>query len=305
VSVNPSIWIVILNFNRLQDTLACLSTVRQAVFPNITTLVLNFPPDSSWSAAIQAAHPQACIFSLSANRGYAGNNNVGIREALAGGADWVLILNEDILMDRLCVNSLVEVAQGNPNAGLIGPKVYQADAPSEIQAAGGIVNQLFDVRWRGEGETDRGQYDEIAEVDVVHGCAIMLRRELIEAIGAFDERFFMYREEVDLCLRARRAGYKVLYAPQAQVWHRRPAPPADRQALTTYYMTRNAYLLLSNHHASSNMRVRTTTRHLTWLLNWTLNPKWRHKHADRNALFKALIDALLSNYGYQSDRYGT
>lgn len=303
--MNPSVWVVILNYNRLQDTLACLSTVRQAMFPNMTTLVLNFPPDRGWSTDIQTAYPQARTVSLSANRGYAGNNNVGIREALAGGADWVLILNEDILMDRACVESLIDVAQGNPNAGVIGPKVYQADVPSEIQAAGGIMNKFFDVRWRGEGETDRGQYDDTVEVDVVHGCAIMVRRELVEAIGAFDERFFMYREEVDLCLRARRAGYKVLYAPNAHVWHRRPAPSADRQALTTYYMTRNAYLLLANHRASPGTRVRMTARHLTWLLNWTLNPKWRHKHTDRNALFKALIDALLGKYGHQSDRYGT
>lgn len=132
----------------------------------------------------------------------------------------------------------------------------------------------------------------------------MVHRQVFEAIGTFDSRFFMYREEVDLCLRAKRAGYKILYVPTAKVWHRRPDVHPAKRPFITYHMVRNNYLLLSKSKASVLEFVLATARNLIWLANWTFNPKWQHKREERDALFKGLIDALRGNYGKQAYRYG-
>jgi GT2 family glycosyltransferase len=268
-------------------------------------LVLDSNSTDGSSEAIHKAYSDIRIEKLSKNLGYAGNNNVGIQIALDQGANWVLILNPDTVIDANCLQELVKAGEKETSIGILTPKIYQMDLPNEIQAAGGQLDRSFDVRWRGTGEQDRGQYDLFAPVDVAHGCAMLVHRRVFETIGLFDSRFFMYREDVDFCLRARRAGFLILYVPTASIWHRRSSGDTARSPFITYYMTRNSYLLLSNAKASPSAYLLVTMRNLIWLSNWTLNPKWRHKHTDRDALFKALMDALLGNHGYQAYRYGT
>jgi hypothetical protein len=303
-AAQPFVSIVILNWNNAEDTLACLGSVAALDYPAARVIVVDNGSTDDSAARIRAAYPDVELIETGENLGYAGGNNVGVRHALAQGAEYVCILNNDVIVDPGFLGPLVGALQAEADVGIVGPKVYQLDAPAEIQSAGGILDDKFDVQWRGAGEKDQGQLDEAAEIDVAHGCALVLRRQLLKALSGFDERFFMYREEVDLCVRAKQVGYRVFYAPQARVWHRRPNVMASRQAFTTYYMTRNTYLLLSNSQANIASYARVALRHLVWLLNWSVNAKWRHRREDRDALFKALIDSVGRKYGNRAYRYG-
>jgi len=219
-------------------------------------------------------------------------------------AEYILILNNDVLLAPDTLSKLIEVAEQEPLAGFLGPKVYHRENPQCLQCAGILLDRFYRSRHRGFDQLDIGQFGVVEEVDAIVGCAMLVSQQVIEKIGLLDTRYFMYREEIDWCCRARANGFRILYVPDAKVWHRNAQVRAEDLARITYYMTRNTYLLLSKQHAKLSVFMLVTLQNLVWLLNWTLNPKWRHKREQRDALFKALVDAFRGNYGRQACRYG-
>jgi GT2 family glycosyltransferase len=248
---------------------------------------------------VGGAYPAVHTLPLVENRGYAGNNNAGITWALERGAEWVLVLNEDTVLAPDCVARLVEAGESDPRNGMVGPTVLHFDEPTVIQSAGGSLSPLWVPRHRGQDEADTGQFTAPAPVDWLSGCGILVRRSLIEQVGLLDERFFIYWEEVDWCLRAARAGWRLLHAPQARLWHKgvqrqyRPAPSV------TYYSTRNRLLLLAKHHAPLGVRLAAVGALVRTLTSWTLRPKWRHMRAHRDAMLRGLTDFARQRWGKQ------
>ncbi|MBC8164115.1 MAG: glycosyltransferase family 2 protein, partial [Roseiflexaceae bacterium] len=136
----PLIVTVILNTNRRDDTLACLASLEQNTYKRHQVLVLDNASTDGSSEAIRAAYPAVTLVPLHENRGYAGNNNVGIAQAMALGADWVFVLNEDTIVAPECLQQLAAYGEAHPEVGIIGPMVYHADEPDIIQSAGGRMD---------------------------------------------------------------------------------------------------------------------------------------------------------------------
>src|SRR6266498_124865 len=132
----PLVITVILNTNRRADTLDCLQSLTQSSYPNNRIIVLDNASSDGSVPAIRAAFPAVQIIELTENLGYAGNNNVGIKAAIAQGADWVFVLNEDTILDPTCLEQLVDVGESNEKIGIVGPMVYHHDEPTIIQSAG-------------------------------------------------------------------------------------------------------------------------------------------------------------------------
>jgi len=304
--VTPKIAVVILTYNRLALTLECLSHLTELDYPaeRLDIIVVDNNSGDGTPQALREQYQTVSVLEAGENLGYAGGNNVGIRTALAQGADYVLILNNDAVVAPDLLSALLAVAEREPAVGFLGPKVYHLEDPQQIQSAGIMLDSCLGPQQRGQDEIDAGQFASIAECDALSGCALFASRQVIEQIGLLDERFFMYHEEIDWCLRAKAAGLRNLYVPAARVWHPKPHRNGDTIAFTTYYMVRNHYLLLAKHGAGILPVAQITKKHLTWLLNWTLNPKWRHVRPKRDALFKALVDAALGRYGRQRWHYG-
>ena len=151
---------------------------------------------------------------------YAGGNNVGIRRALSDACSHILLLNNDTVVDTAFLSKLLLTTAAHPDAVLC-PKIYYADRPSVLWYAGGTLNlRRARIAHRGIREVDRGQYDEDESTAWATGCALFAPREIFEAVGPLDEQFQLYCEDVDFCLRARNAGYRILYVPEAKVWHK-------------------------------------------------------------------------------------
>jgi len=199
-------------------------------------------------------------------------------------------LNEDTILAPDCVTRLVEIGESDGGIGIVGPMIYHFDEPDVIQTAGGMLGSSWSAGLLGNNEPDRGQFPEPHVVEWISGCAMLIRRSLLEQIGCFDERFFMYWEEIDLCLRARRAGWRLMQVPQAKLWHKgvqrnyRPAP------LVTYYTTRNRYLLLRKNHAPLGILLRSSADTLRTLSSWTLKPRWRSMRPHRDAMLQGMWD---------------
>ena len=288
---------VILNTNRREDTLACLSSLQRQDHPRLDVLVLDNACSDGSNAAIRAGFPQVELLTLSENRGYAGNNNVGIEAALERGADWVFVLNEDVILAPDAISLLLRAAEADARIGMVGPMVYHHDEPSVIQSAGGSLDSRWRATHAGQNEDDHGQFAADRDVDWVSGCAILVRRSAIAQVGMLDARFFYYWEETEWCLRARRAGWRIVFVPGARIWHKgvtreyRPGPN------TTYYWARNRLLLMAKHRAPLGAWLTATAELGRTLLAWTVRPRWRTMRGHRAALWQGLIDFARRRWG--------
>jgi GT2 family glycosyltransferase len=217
----PRVYIIILNWNGKEDTLQCLRSVQEVDYPCFRVLVVDNASDDGSAEAVRAAFPAVELVVNNSNLGFAAGNNEGIQYALQRGADYVLLLNNDTQVDRMVLTGLVRTCAADPGVGLASPKVYYLDRRHVIYYAGASRGWLpLLPRLIGAGEEDHGQYEQLQEVDYVWGQAMFVKREVIESVGLLDPSFFMYYEDADYCLRAKRAGYKIVCVPSACVWHK-------------------------------------------------------------------------------------
>ena len=296
----PYVVSVILNTNRRQDTLDCLASLAHSTYQPHTALVVDNASTDGSVEAIRAAFPETQFVALAENRGYAGNNNVGLEWAVKHGADWVLILNEDTVLDPEALARLVEVGLSDAHIGIVGPMVYHFDEPDVIQTAGGVLGPHWFAGLMGYNERDRGQYHDPRPVEWISGCAMLARRALIEQVGLFDERFFIYWEEIDWCLRARKAGWQLMQVPQAKLWHKGVRRNYTPTPSVTYYTTRNRFLLLAKNHASLSTWLVSVASTLRTLSSWTIRPKWREMRPHRDAMLQGLWDFARRRWGVRA-----
>jgi len=213
--------IVVLHWNGGAHTVTCIDSVRAQTYPErFVVLVDNhsMPAEREHLLRRYGGDPMIHLCLLDENRGYAGGNNVGIAAALARGADVVLILTQDAALAPGALAALVDTVAANPRVGIVGPKVIDAQPPQRTLSLGERVHVSLLCVPRTLLRHRRVRFPWY-EVTGVLGCAMLLTRRCLEAIGGFDEQFFAYYEEVDLCLRARRQGFVIACAPRAVVVH--------------------------------------------------------------------------------------
>lgn len=293
----PLVISVILNTNRRDDTLECLASLSRNSYSNHKIIVLDNASTDGSVEAIRAAHPAVQFVALERNLGYAGNNNVGIELALQQGADWVFVLNEDIILDAECLAKLIEVGERDPQIGILGPLVYHHDEPTVIQSAGGMLGKYWESIHLGKNEADNGQFKAPHPVEWISGCAILVRRKAIEQAGMLDANYFIYWEETEWCIRVGRAGWKIMHVPQARIWHKGVQRDYQPKPSFTYYGTRNYLLTLSKHKAPLHVRLYVWLQILRTFTSWSIKPKWRHKREHRDAMWQGIRDYLRGRWG--------
>jgi GT2 family glycosyltransferase len=171
-------------------------------------------------AAVAEHFPEVECIANPTNLGFAAGCNVGLRYALDQGADFVFIANNDTVVAPNLLTEVVAAAVPT-DVGIVAPLVYYAADPQRIWSAGAGRNPLtLEMSGNLRGQIDKGIWPEVLEREYVVGCGLLLKRELLDRVGLFDPRFFMYYEDLDLCLRARAAGFRILLAPRAHMWHR-------------------------------------------------------------------------------------
>jgi GT2 family glycosyltransferase len=297
---DPLVTAVILNTNRREDTLACLESLERGDYANLSIIVLDNHSTDGSVPAIQERFPQVRIIHLQKNLGYAGNNNVGIAAAIESGAEWVFVLNEDVVLAPDAVSRLIQADQHEPRIGILGPLVYHANEPQVIQSAGGHFTPGWNAYHAGQNQPDNGQYSTPIAVDWISGCALLVRREVIQQVGMLDERFFYYWEETEWCWRAARAGWGIFLIPQAKIWHKGVQRNYQPGPNVTYYATRNRLLFLSKHHAPVKAWLDAYFTILRTLLSWSIRPRWRQQTPHRDAMWQGLNDFFRRRWGIRS-----
>ena len=304
----PSVCAIILNWNGLSDTLDCLESLSHLDYPACEIVVVDNGSMDECAPVIRERFPGTTVFANEQNLGYTGGNNVGLRYALTKGADYALLLNNDTEVSPHFLRLLVEAARGDPEVGIAGPTIYYHAKPQVIWSVGGEID------WRqgqtgmvGLNERDSGQFGpEPRQVDFVTGCALLVKRTVLERVGLLDERFFAYYEEAEWCVRAQRSGFKIVHIPQAHIWHKISPEGRARSPLVHYYMTRNRLLFLKTTGADLRAWLHTlVSEYLRTLVSWSVRSKWRGKKAERRAMIRAIRDAWRGRWGQRHLLLGT
>lgn len=217
----PLVYIIILTWNGRDDTLECLKSLQKLEYPNARILLVDNASSDGTTEVVRKTYRDVEIIVNPTNLRFSGGNNTGIKYALEKGAEYVLLLNNDTVVDHEFLTHLVRQAQENATVGMGGPKIYYYSHPRCIWFAGGKIDLWKGwISHVGIREEDRGQYDSMREVDYLTACCLLVKREVIEHLGMLDERFYMYGEDADWCLRTERAGYTLLYVPSSVIWHK-------------------------------------------------------------------------------------
>lgn len=248
VKMFPKVIIIILNWNGWRDTVECVESVLIATYPNFEAVIVdNGSPDDS--VAILSAHfPQVSLLQVPENRYYAGGNNVGIRYALAVGADYIMLLNNDTVVHPDFLNSLVAAMEKDATLAAVGGTLYYYGPNNLIQNTGGHINfKTGHVYTLGDNEEERNQFSQPREVDFICGAAILLRSAVIEKIGLLDEALKLYAEESDWCLRAKKNGYRIMFIPNSRVMHKGAVSSETIKPLATYLANRNKIWLVQRY----------------------------------------------------------
>lgn len=186
------------------------------------------------------------LVKCSKNYGFAEGNNIAINYVMRlFDPKYILLLNNDTVVDRHFLVELVNGVKSSENAGVVGPKMYYYDYNGRkdvINYAGAEFLRLPSLaRHIGNGEIDVGQYDRTSRTDYVNGAAFLINRDAINTIGVLKSHYFLYWEETDFCVRARKAGYHLYYIPSSKIWHKASRSTNKISGQKTYYFTRNTF----------------------------------------------------------------
>ena len=240
----PLVAIVLVNWNNEPDTVACIDSLRRAEYGNLHTILIdNGSTDGSREAL--ARLPGFEFIDAGENLGIARANNLGIRRALERRADYILLLNNDTIVDPGMIGALVDTCEADPEIGIAGPIMYYHESPRTIWFAGGRVNRWTgDTRHIGMLEEDRRQYDRVFDTDYVTSCALLARREVLEAVEGVDPAYFIYFDETDVCVRARRLGWRAVVVPHARLWHKISRSMGSGSARYWYHYNRSRMIFI-------------------------------------------------------------
>ena len=219
---DPLVVNAILNLNGRDVLAEALQCATKLTYQNYRTVVVDNGSTDGSQDMVRSKYPSVELIEIGKNVGVMEGYNVGLRYGLQQNADWVFLLNNDIVFEPAMLSELMKVAATDENIGLLAPKIYYQSEPTRFWYAGGRINYFTGViSHRGLREEDRGQYDRTEDTSYITGCAMLIRREVLERVGLLDLTFSpMYSEDADFSIRTSRAGFRLMYVPQAKLWHK-------------------------------------------------------------------------------------
>lgn len=237
------VYVSLLNWKKPGETADCIETLMASSYKNFRIVVVDNGSGDSSVECLKSQFFGIDVLETDANLGFAGGMNVGIRFALDNGADFVLIMNNDVAVDPVMIEMLVRTSSDNPEFGIVGPTILFYHDREKVWYTGGNRHWIWPgIVPLGYNRSEIVQGPRVIPVDVVSGCAMLVKRSVFERIGLLDTTFFMYYEDTDFCLRARDKGYRVGYVPAARVWHKVSASTLDNISGRTYVRAKSKAL---------------------------------------------------------------
>jgi GT2 family glycosyltransferase len=237
--------VVIPSWNLKDDLITCVTSLFKSSVHQLRVIVVD---SASTDGTVEALYNEfghmVEVILCEENLGFAHAVNKGIESAVEAGTEFVLILNNDTIVDTQMVKRLAEALRQHPAAGIASPIIYYLDPPDLVWRIG--ARQLFGppLTWK----VPQSQLGSTPlKVDYVTGCAMLVRREVFQVVGGFDEEYVMYFEDADFCQRVRSAGFGILVIPGARMWHKVSLSTRDAAPRRIYHQSRSRVIFLNRY----------------------------------------------------------
>lgn len=251
----PLVSIITLNYNKSELTLQLLESLQQVTYPNIEILVCDMNSQKDQVEILSSARfNKTKVLYSSVNLGFAGGNNWGIQQS---SGEFILLINNDTIVDADIINTLLPVLQADTTAGVVSPKIKRFHDRDVIEYAGFKPMNFYTGRVTSIGfnELDRDEFQHARETASAHGCALMIARKTLDTIGGLCDDYFLYYEEWDLSLRIQRQHRTIWYEPSTTVYHLESQSIGSGNPLKEYYLTRNRILLMRRFAATHQLLI--------------------------------------------------
>ena len=233
--------IITVNYNGLKDTCELIDSIP--FNDKMEVIVVDNASINDEVSIIQENYPEVIVIRSNKNLGFAGGNNLGIKEARG---KYIFLINNDTFFRDFDIQAIIDRLESSPKIGVVCPKIRFAWGNNPIQYTGYTPLSKITIRNQsiGFGEEDKGQYDSPHPTPYAHGAAMMIKRETIDKVGLMPECFFLYYEEIDWSMMMARAGYEIWYEPSCTIYHKESQSTGQSSPLRTYYITRNRLILV-------------------------------------------------------------
>ncbi len=277
--------VTVLNYNEEDYTEACVNSLKKQSYKDFEIVVVDNASKEEGLARLKKNLKGVKLIENEKNTGFVGGYNTGIEYSKKNGAKYAVIVNNDTVVDKDWLTELVKIAEKDSKVGIVGSKALFLGERNTVQSAGIGFNKAIAFYYdRGFGEKDLGQYDKQEELIAVSGVSMLINLAMGEELIYFDKDFFMYMEDIDLCERVGRAGYKIIYNPRSILEHKFSLTANKVSGLKTYYGVRNRLRVLKRYHSFLTYFVAYMRAMVRGFLNlFTFNPTLIISH------FKALV----------------
>ncbi len=234
----PSVYIVILNWNGSEDTIELIESLKKISYNNYKIIVVdNNSLQEDIDNLLRRHYDDIQLIINEENLGFSGGNNTGIKLSIEKGADFVLIINNDTIVKPDFLDILVDKFNYDNQVGIVAPRINFYNNPTKIWSGGGKISKI-----RGSGfiYSNKVKIKDYSEIDFVSGCCMLIKNEVFKKVGLFDEKYFLYIEDTDFCYRTKKNGYIICYTPESQIYHKVfGSTKKNNSTLPLYYSTRN------------------------------------------------------------------
>ena len=294
----PLVSIITINYNQAETTRQFLESARLLTYPNYEIVVVDNASEPALHTAIDLApYSRVRVVRSEENLGFTGGNNLGIAEAKG---DFFFIVNNDTELPPALLEALLKPFEENEKIGVTCPKIRFFDSPTIVQYAGYNPMNMYTGTATAIGykQPDDERYNQPGVTNFAHGCAMMVSRRVVEQVGRFAERFFLYYEELDWSQRIRDAGFLIYYQPSVSILHKESVSVGQHNPLKTYYLTRNRILYMRRHCSSFQRTVFyvffATCVLPKHMISYIISGKLKHAEAFAKGLLWNLTSASVS-----------
>jgi GT2 family glycosyltransferase len=282
----------IITFNNIIDTLHVVDSLLSSDYKNIELLVVDNKSDEAYkeklSSELKLKFPSMKLLYINEDKGYGGACNIGAKYLIEKGSEILLFLNNDVSLDKSCVSKLTENIK--QDVVLAGPKIYLGFSNILYSAGGFFDKKTLIVKMRGYGKIDKGQYDKREEVEFINGSVFMIDARVFMELGGFDEKFYYYCDESDLCYSLLKAGYKMIYDPQAIAYHCGSKTLGTESRKAYYFMARSTLYFVAKHSKSKQVFLANLLYIINGYLIRMLNAKVEQMRTLSYAVIRGIVD---------------
>lgn len=294
--MKPKIAIVLLNWNGYKDTSECIISLQKITYDNYQIIVVDNGSDVEDFNRLKNNFPNVKVLRSDVNLGFTGGNNLGIKNSLEEKTDFILLLNNDTIVEPNFIQPLLNIFEKNPNVGISAPQINYFDEPKKIWSDGGYISKIRASGFAYSDKFEENSNTNYVQKQFVSGCCMLIKREVFEKIGLFDDNFFLYLEDVDLCVRTVKSGYSIYVSHKSKIYHKVSNSTIKKYtALPLYYVTRNRlYFIKKNYHSfillsASYLFFSMVFKYCYWSITG--------KHSNIKAVYFAFHDFIKGNMG--------